>query len=84
VEMPKLYTLAEVAQNTGLSLRALADGARAGKFAHVHQGGHRYMTIEQVHQLIQVSTVTPDPIPDDLAPLRRRLMQRSLRNQAGG
>lgn len=54
--LPRLYTLDEVARATGLSARALADNARAGKFDHVRLCGKRYMTRGQVVKMIEAST----------------------------
>lgn len=67
----RLYTLAEVAEHTGLSLRHLTDGARARRFEHVHRGKARLMTAKQIRKLLDTSTVTAEA-DDELARERER------------
>lgn len=61
--LPKLWTLAEVAEATGFALRTLEHDCRADRVAHIHRGRDRLMTTEQVWQLIDAHTVeiTEDP-----------------------
>jgi hypothetical protein len=86
--LPALFSLAEVAEATGLSQRALEDGARARppKFEHVRLGGRRWMTAEQVTALIQASTVTAapaaDPQEDPIEIMHRKLALRAARAAA--
>ncbi len=63
-ELPKLHTLEEVAEEYGLSLRSLKDGARARRFPHVRFGNRRYLTPDQVDALIKAKTEQP---PEDEA-----------------
>lgn len=83
-----LFSLAEVAEATGLSQRALEDGARARppKFEHVRLGGRRWMTAEQVTALIQASTVSAapaaDPQDDPIEIMHRKLAQRAASRAA--
>lgn len=71
---PLWYTLAEVAEITGLSLRALRDGARAGRIPTVKVGGQRRMTPEQFDRLVRHGEEKPDP----LAKVRKRLERRGV------
>lgn len=55
--IPRLYTLEEVAEkNPHLTARALADGARAGKFEHIRFGRRRLMTEAQIAKLLEDNT----------------------------
>ncbi|HWB36326.1 MAG TPA: hypothetical protein VHA75_09900 [Rugosimonospora sp.] len=51
------YTLAEVAEMTGLPLRALADDCRAGRIAHIHKYRKRFMTRPQIDAMLRNATV---------------------------
>ena len=55
-DLPRLYTLSEVAEITGFALRTLQRDCRAGKITHVHRGRDRLMTREQVEMLINRHT----------------------------
>jgi hypothetical protein len=83
----RLYTLAEVAEVTGLSRRSLEDGARAvpPKFVHVRDGGRRYMTESQIEQMIKDRTVGMGSAKDDddvrRAGIRKRLEQTVARKR---
>lgn len=48
----KLFLLSAVAEMTGLSKRALADAARAGKMPTFKIHGRRYMSEEQIETYI--------------------------------
>lgn len=48
----RLWTLAEVAEQTGFALRTLERDCRAGRVEHVHRGRVRCMTTPQVQALI--------------------------------
>lgn len=73
--LPKLYTLAEVAaMHPELSVRVLAEQARDKKIEHVHFGRRRFMTAEQIETLIKSRTVrtTEDEALAKVAARRRR------------
>jgi hypothetical protein len=55
-ELPKLWTLEEVADRTGFALRTLQRDCRAGRIEHVHRGRDRLMTAAQVQKLIEQDT----------------------------
>lgn len=57
------FTLKEVAQLSGLSLRSLEDAARADppRIPHIHFGRQRTMTRAQVEQFFNDIKVTPEP-----------------------
>ncbi len=88
--MERLYTLEEVAEATGLSARALADGARAQppKFDHVRLHGKRWMTADQVRRLLEQHTVsaTVSPVPEtsEFDRVHARLLRRAARQQHRG
>lgn len=69
--LPRLHLLEEVAQRYRLSLRSLRERARRKEFTHVKFGRERYLTDEQVQQLITASTVTTKQ-SDDLDGVRER------------
>lgn len=78
----RLYTLAEVAQQTGFALRTLQREARANKIPHIHRGRVRLMTAAHIHELIRASTVTVTaPIADKNAGVEkiRALLARQAR-----
>lgn len=56
--LPRLFTLAEVAERTGFNLLGLARDCRAGRVEHVHRGRDRLMTAEQVEKLVMAHTTT--------------------------
>lgn len=81
----RLYTLAEVAEATGLSRRSLEDGARARppKFDHVRDGGRRYMSEAQIIKMIDERTVLAKPSVENdprREGIRRRLGQISRKS----
>ncbi len=80
MELPKLYTLEEVAAATGFALRTLERDCRAGRIAHVHRGRARMMTADQVEALIELSI--KQPLPDSEAGRRAAAQMRLLRMQA--
>lgn len=85
-DLPPLFTLADVAEATGLSRRALEDGARAKppKFEHVRLGGRRWMTAEQVGKLIAANTVAiteAAPTEDPLEAMHQRLARQAARRR---
>lgn len=49
--IPRFYTLPEVAAQTGLSLRSLKEGCRLRRFEHMRLGRGRYMIAKQIAQL---------------------------------
>lgn len=53
------YTLREVAALTGLPYRPIVDECRAGMHAHVHKGGRRTMTPDQIKALLAKYTEEP-------------------------
>ncbi len=73
---PLLYSLTEIAELTGWSLRALKRDTRAGRIDHVRRGRAIAMTPEQVAQLIDAHTVTSATL-DPLAAVRARVARRS-------
>ena len=56
--LPELIAFDTVAEQWGLSLRSLRDGARAKKFAHVRIGLNRYFTAAQLEAFLAARTVT--------------------------
>lgn len=72
-EIPKLYTLAEVAElhPNVLSLRTLSDDARARRFRHYHYGRRRFMDEDQIKELLRAKQVRPAEA-DALDSVRRR------------
>lgn len=78
-ELPKLMTLPEVADQTGISLRVLEDGCRARRWKHYHIGSKRFMDAEQVALLLQQHTLEPPAEDDDLAATRARVARRAER-----
>lgn len=90
--IPELFTLKEVAERTGFSLRTLQDDCRAGRVAHVHRGRDRLMTADQVRALIDQHTtaaaVTAPAAPavDERAAYREANLRRVSRKlaRAGG
>jgi len=58
-EVPKLYTLAEVAEMTGLTLRQLR--ARRHTYRHIRPSGSRqtYMTAPMVAEMVAAWTAEP-------------------------
>ncbi len=64
--MITLYTLKQVSEMTGFALRTLERDARADKFVHVHRGRDRFMTQEQIEDLVAQSiTGKPQPKTQD-------------------
>jgi hypothetical protein len=63
--LPKLYTLPEVAAQTGIKLRTLQDGARAVRFAHYKIGGQRLMDRQQIDDLIAGVMCKPNAAVND-------------------
>lgn len=49
----RLYTLEQVAEMTGFSLRALQRKCRAGTVKHVHDGRTRGMTLRHIDLLVE-------------------------------
>lgn len=72
--LPKLYTLEEIAEATGLSLRSLQDGARQKppRFDHHHISGRRFMTAAQVEAYIATGAVRTQSADDITAEIERR------------
>lgn len=67
----RIYTLAEAAEETGISLSAIRDGCRAGRIPHRRSGDgtarvHRVMTQEHVDWLVASRTVQPVPVLDPM------------------
>lgn len=81
--LERLFSLKEVAEVTGISLRVLEDEARARRFEHVHIGASRRMTRDQVRALIAQHTVRPEAAADPLAADRARMDRRFARRKAG-
>lgn len=78
-----LWTLAEVADMTGFSLRTLERECQQNKIDHVRgpRGRGRYLTREQIAKLIDQLTV-PSATTDALAALRTRVARRRARSPA--
>lgn len=74
-----LYTLAEVAEMTGLSVRWLADRCRAEKIDHSNIQGERRMSLEQVDLLLEQHRVRPTDVE---AAARQRTRERLISKQA--
>lgn len=66
-DVPRLYTLKEVAERTGFSLRTLERDCRAGHLLHVHRGRDRLMTAAHIRALIDKHVHQPTPDLDALA-----------------
>lgn len=56
--LPQLTPLADVARLLRIPPRRLADRARARQFTHVRIGRERYVTAEQLAELIKTYTVS--------------------------
>jgi hypothetical protein len=56
VELPRTYSLEQVAADTGLSLSWLKTSARARRIPHLKAGKAPRMTREQVDQAIQIAS----------------------------
>lgn len=84
IELPVLISLEDVAGRTGMSLRVLQDGCRAKppRWAHVHIGRNRYMTPEQVTELVRDQTAGKGDPDDDLADVRARVGRTQARKSA--
>jgi hypothetical protein len=80
------YTLRQVAAMTNLSWRRIADGCRKGEIDHIHDGGKRVMTEEQIAKLLAARTrrstdvETPAQPADEMA-RARELSRRSANRQ---
>lgn len=55
----KVFTLAEVAEQTGMSLRQIEKDCRAGRVRHVHRGQLRGMTRAHIAELVERHTISP-------------------------
>lgn len=85
------YTLPEVARMTGLSLRSIEIGCRAGRIEHTPRGEgtqrvHRVMYQHQIDALLAqraASVAATNPTPstpvDDLADARQKTRERLAR-----
>lgn len=49
----RVYSLDEVAEMTGFSLRSLERKCRQGKLKHIHEGRKRGMTLRQIDLLVE-------------------------------
>lgn len=58
--LPRMYTLQEIADEYGFSLRMLEIRARQKQFRHVRVGKVRRLTQEHLDELLAKSTVQPD------------------------
>lgn len=58
--LPRMYTLQEIADEYGFSLRMLEIRARQKQFRHVRIGKVRRLTQEHLDELLAGSTVQPD------------------------
>jgi hypothetical protein len=76
--LPRLHSLPEVAEQIGIPLRTLREQARARRFDHVRIGRERYLTVEQLDALIQLTTVTTER-SDALASVRDRVTRQRRR-----
>lgn len=70
----RIYTLAEAAEETGISLSAIRDGCQAGRIPHRRKGDgtarvHRVMTQEHVDWLVASRTVPPPPVVEVVDPV---------------
>ena len=84
VERRRSIPLAMVAEENGMSLRRLTDACRQGRFAHVHDGGYRGMTPEQITEMLDKLTVgTRSEAPEPVSSLdqARQASRRSARRQ---
>ena len=83
-DRPRVYTLTEVAEMTGMSWRWIADGCRSERLAHVHQGDFRGMTAAQINALIASRTEGGETAPsgfDNAVQMTRRNAARSGRRK---
>lgn len=80
--LPRLYTLAEVAEATGFNLRGLEQDCRHGRVGHVHRGRDRLMTTAQVEALIASHSKDASPAPSELEAYRAAAWQREARKLA--
>lgn len=78
--LPRLHLLPDVAEQLGISLRVLRARARERKFEHVLIGRERYLTDQQLTDLIAGSTVTTER-RDALAEVAERQRRRRARKQ---
>jgi len=82
-EPPRLFTLKEVAERTGFSLRTLERDCRAGRVVHVHRGRDRMMTSAQIQMLVDQHTTTPAVLMiDPRAATQQRVMRMAAREAA--
>jgi excisionase family DNA binding protein len=80
-ELPKLYTLNEVAAQTGMSPRWLADNIRAGNLEACKPGKEHRMTHEQVLAAVAFSKLR-NPKTDEIQAERERRANRRGRRAA--
>jgi excisionase family DNA binding protein len=77
VDLPRVYSLEEVALQTGLSLSALKTGTRGAnpRFPHIRVGKRPQMTAEQAQEALRIATIgagSTKPDPEIQAELSRR------------
>lgn len=81
-ELPKLYTLPEVAEKTRLPLRWLQDNVRSGGIPHLRPGRHPMMTSEDVDAAIAYARKNRPADIEVQAELDRRSQVRSVKRAA--
>lgn len=84
---PVSYTLEQVAELTGFSVRTITDGCRAGQIPHTLFRSTRVMTLDQITQFLAAHEVRPtapdSPAEGDrVAQWRARVARRVTRPDA--
>lgn len=77
--LPQLHPFPEVAEQLGISLRTLRERSWAKEFAHVRIGRERYLTDEQLADLIKTFTVPADRASKREADLEKTQERQSRR-----
>lgn len=84
--LPQFTPLAEVAELLRIPPRRLFDRARDKQFTHIKIGKERYVTAEQMADLIKTFTVTPERAKSDrdkaVEQTRERLARSGTRRKA--
>ncbi|MFY1588952.1 hypothetical protein ACN267_31180 [Micromonospora sp. WMMD734] len=83
--LPQLTPLADVARLLRIPPRRIADRARARQFAHIRIGKERYVTAEQLADLLKTYEVAPVAVKSDrekaLDETRERLARSGTRRR---
>ncbi len=80
--IPRLYSLEEVAELTGMALRTLQKECRLGRITHIKYGRLRAMTAAQIEMLIEKHTKQPAVSADPLEAARARATRLAAKRAA--